>query len=74
MTRARIIDAITAKLDQLTDAQLAALADIVDALTRDVPDADDATRAAIAEGIAQADHGEFATDEQVAAVLARFRS
>ena len=74
MTRTQAIDTIKAKLDELSSEQLVALADIADAFTRDVPDEDDATRAAIAEGIAQADRGEFATDAQVAAAFARFRS
>ena len=74
MTRTEAIDTIKAKLDKLTSEQLAALADMADALARDVPDEDDATRAAIAEGLAQADRGEYATDEQVAAAFARFRS
>jgi predicted transcriptional regulator len=74
MTRTQAIDTIKAKLDELTTEQLAALADIADAFARDVPDEDDATRAAIAEGIAQADRGEFATDDQVKAAFARFRS
>jgi predicted transcriptional regulator len=39
---------------------------------RHVPE-DAATRAAIAEGIAEARRGEFATDEEVAEVFARFR-
>ena len=74
MTRTQAIDTIKAKLDELSSEQLVALADIADAFTRDMPDEDDATRTAIAEGIAQADRGEFATDAQVAAAFARFRS
>ena len=74
MTRTQAIDTIKAKLDELSSEQLVALADIADAFTRNVPDEDDATRAAITEGIAQADRGEFATDAQVAAAFARFRS
>ena len=74
MTRTQAIDTIKAKLDELSNEQLVALADIADAFTRDVLDEDDATRAAIAEGIAQADRGEFATDAQVVAAFARFRS
>ena len=74
MTRTEAIDAIKAKLDELTYEQLIALADIVDALARDIPDEDGTTRAAIAEGIAQADRAEFATDDQVKAAFARFRS
>ena len=72
MTRTQAIDTIKAKLDALTTEQLAALADIADAFTRDVPEEDDATRTAIAEGVAQADRGEFATDDQVKAAFARF--
>ncbi len=74
MTRAQAIDLIGAKLDLLTDAQLADLAAIADPLTRGISNEDDATRAAIAEGIAQADRDEFATDVQVATAFARFRS
>lgn len=74
MTRIEAIDTIKAKLDELTTEQLNALADMTGALARDVPDEDDATRAAIGEGLAQADRGEFATDDQVAAAFARFRS
>ncbi|MEQ1710847.1 MAG: hypothetical protein ABL908_05545 [Hyphomicrobium sp.] len=74
MTRTETIDIIRSKLDALTTEQLTALADMADALARDVPVEDDATRAAIAEGVAQADRGEFATDQQVAEAFARFRS
>ena len=71
MPRAQAIDIITAKLDDLTAEQLAALADIIDGFTRDMPLESDATRAAVAEGVAQADRGEFATDDQVKAAFAR---
>ena len=37
------------------------------------PPEDDETRAAIAEGIAQADRGDFASDAEVAKAYARFR-
>ena len=74
MTRTQAMDSIKAKLDLLTTEQLVALADFADAFTRDVPDEDDQTRAAIAEGVAQADRGEFAADDQVKAAFARFRS
>lgn len=73
MTRTEAIDTIKSKLDALSTEQLAALADIADAMSRYVPDEDDATRAAIAEGVAQADRGEFASDADVAAAFARFR-
>jgi predicted transcriptional regulator len=74
MTRTEAIGTIKAKLDLLTPEQLAALAAMAEAFTRDVPDEDDATRAAIADGLAQVDRGEFATDDGVAAAFARFRS
>lgn len=72
MTRNQAIDIIMAKLDKFTTEQLAAFSDIVDAFTRDVPDEGDATSTAIAEGVAQADRGEYATDDQVKAAFARF--
>lgn len=74
MTRTEAVDTIKSKLDALSTEQLAALADIADALSRDVPDEDEATRAAIAEGVAQADRGEFASGADVGAALARFRA
>ncbi len=74
MTRTEAIHTIRTKLDKLSDEQLAAIADIADAYTRSIPDEDDATRAAIAEGLAQADRGEFAGEEEVAAAFGRFRS
>lgn len=74
MTRTQAIDTIEAKLDQLTNEQLFALADIAEAIARDIPDEDSATCAAIAEGLAQADRGEFVNDAEVAAAFARFRS
>ena len=64
MTRTQTIDIIKAKLDELSDEQLAALADMADAYARAIPDENDATKAAIAEGMAQVDRGEFASDEQ----------
>ena len=74
MTRTQAIDTIKAKLDELSDEQLASIADIADAYTRAIPDEDDATRAAIAEGLAQADRGEFATAAQVKSAFARLHS
>ncbi len=72
MTRTQAIDIIMAKLDKFTTEQLAAFSDIVDAFMRDVPDEGDATSAAIAGGLAQADRGEFATEDQVKAAFDRF--
>ena len=72
MTRIEAITKIEAALDRLTDERLAVLGDLVDALMRNVPEEEDTTSAAIAEGVAQADRGEFATDEQVKAAFARF--
>jgi predicted transcriptional regulator len=74
MTRTQAIDTIKSKLDKLSDEQLASIADIADAYTRSIPDEDEATRTAIAEGLAQANRGEFASDEDVAKAFARFRS
>lgn len=71
MTRTKTI--FMTGLRELTNEQLTALANIADAFARDMPDEDETTRAAIVEGIAQADRGEFATDEEVAMALARFR-
>lgn len=73
MTRTEAITKIEATLDALSDERLAALADLVDAFMRNVQDEDGTTSAAIAEGVAQADRGEFATDDQVKAAFARFR-
>jgi len=74
MTRTEAIHTIKSKLDRLSDEQLAAIADIADAYTRSIPDEDDATREAIAEGLAQANRGEFASEHDVAKAFARFRS
>ncbi len=74
MTRTEAIHTIKTKLDKLSDEQLAALVDIADAYTRSMPDEDEATREAIAEGLAQAERGEFASERDVAKAFARFRS
>jgi predicted transcriptional regulator len=73
MTRTEAIAKINATLAQLSDVQT--LAEIVENLNSepDRPAEDDATRAAIAEGIAQARRGEFASDAEVAEAYARFR-
>jgi len=75
MTRIEAIAKITTSLPRLSDEQLQMLADIADSWSDGVAQApeDDATRAAIANGIAQARRGEFASDEEVAAAYARFR-
>ena len=72
MTRTQAIDIIKAKLDELSDEQPAALADIADAYARAIPDEDEATRKAVAEGLAQADRGEFASEADVVVAFARF--
>jgi predicted transcriptional regulator len=73
MTRTEAIAQIEATLPALTTEQAQALAALAKAWTRQAPPEDDATRAAIAEGLAQADRGEFASDADVAAAFARFR-
>lgn len=71
MTRAEAIARIQSTLPALTAEQAEALAELATALTRTVPDENEATRAAIAEGLAQADRGEFAEADKVDAVLRR---
>jgi hypothetical protein len=75
MTRTEAIAKITTSLPKLSDEQLHLLADIADNWSDGVAHTpeDDATRAAIANGIAQARRGEFASDDEVAAAYARFR-
>jgi len=74
MTRIEAIDSIKSKLADLTDEQLEALAGIADSYARAIVPEDDATRAAIAEGMAQAKRGEFASEADVRAAFARFRA
>ena len=69
MTRTQAIDTIKAKLEDMTDEQLAALADIADSYARAVPSEDDATRAAIAEGVAQAKTGQRISQGDTDALL-----
>ncbi len=57
MTRSDTLDRLKAKLDKLSDEQIAAIADMAEACVRDAPPEDEATRAAIAEGIAEAKAG-----------------
>ncbi len=73
MTKTEAIAQIEAKLPALTTAQAQALAALTEAWTREPPPEDAETRAAIAEGLAQADRGEFASEAEVAAAFARFR-
>jgi len=75
MTRTEAIAKITATLPQLSDERVQVLAEIAQGWTDDAarPPEDDATRTAIANGIAQARRGEFATDAEVAEAYARFR-
>lgn len=74
MSRTQTIAQIHSTLGVLPDAQLKALADIAEALARPLDAEDAATSAAIREGLAQADRGEFASEAEVAATFARFRS
>ncbi len=76
MTRTEAIAKIAATLPQLSDERVETLAELAQSWTDDTdrPAEDDATRAAIANGIAQARRGEFATDEEVAEAFKRFRT
>lgn len=58
-------------LDQ--QAKLAQLVELIEAQQSDVMPLDEETRAAVAEGLAQAQRGEFASDEEVADAFRRFR-
>ena len=75
MTRNEAIAKIAATLPQLSDERVQTLAEIAEGWTDDTarPAEDDDTRAAIANGIAQARRGEFATETEVAEAYARFR-
>lgn len=71
MTRQEAIAQIQSSLSALSAEQVQALAELAAAWTRPVPPEDDATRAAIAEGLAQADRGEFADPAKVEELLGR---
>jgi predicted transcriptional regulator len=71
MTKTEAIAQIEATLPALTAEQAQALAALAEAWTRPTPHEDDATRAAIAEGVAQANRGEFVATDKVADLLAR---
>ncbi len=73
MSRTEAIAEITASLPKLSDECVQTLAAIAQSLTAVVPAEDDATRKAIANGIAQAERGEFASKAEVARAFARFR-
>jgi hypothetical protein len=74
MTRTEAIAQIQASLTELSAEQLAALAELAQSWKQPTPPEDADTRAAIAQGIAQAKRGEFATDAEVEAAFARFRT
>ena len=69
MTKTEAIAQIQSKLDGLTAEQAQALAELPEAWARLPPPEDDAIRAAIAEGLAQADRGEFVDQKKVADLL-----
>jgi predicted transcriptional regulator len=75
MTRNQAIAAITATLPTLSNERVQLLAEIARSWAEDAdrPPEDDDTRAAIAEGIAQEERGEFATEEEVEEAYRRFR-
>ena len=71
MTRIEAIAQIQSALPALSTEQAQALADLAAAWTRVTPPEDDDTRAAIAEGIAQADRGNFVDPAKVDDLLGR---
>jgi predicted transcriptional regulator len=75
MTRTEAIAKIEASLPELSDERIEALAEIAQSWIDDASQAteDETTRAAIANGVAQASRGEFATDAEVAEAYRRFR-
>jgi hypothetical protein len=72
MTRAEALAHISAALTQLPDDRVQELAELADSWV--MPPEDEPTRLAIARGLAQARRGEFATDAEVKAAFAKFRS
>ena len=76
----KTIDEITAVLDRVRgwpleqQAELARLAEYIEAQNEPTEPVDAEARAAIAEGLAQARRGEFATDAEAEAAFARLRS
>jgi predicted transcriptional regulator len=75
MSRTEAIARITATLPRLSDERVQTLAEIAQSWTDDADHSaeDELTRAAIANGIAQARKGEFATDAEVDEAHKRFR-
>lgn len=75
MTRSQAIATITAALTTLSDERVQLLVEITQGWADDAnrPLEDDETRAAIAEGIAQDERGEFATEEEVEEAYRQFR-
>jgi predicted transcriptional regulator len=71
MTKTDAIAAIESTFPVLTTEQAQALAELAQAWTRETPPEDAGTRAAIAEGLAQADRGEFVAPDRVAELLGR---
>ena len=72
----KLLDEAIAKIRELPEVDQDAAAEILLALAakRDEPiQLDDETRAAIREGLAEAERGEFATDEEMKAFFARHR-
>jgi predicted transcriptional regulator len=75
MTRNQAITTITTVLPTLSDERVQLLAEITQSWAEDAnrPPEDDETRAAIAEGIAQDERGELATDAEVEEAYRQFR-
>jgi predicted transcriptional regulator len=71
MTKTDALAQIQSAFPALTTEQALALAAIAEAWTRDAPRESDATRAAIAEGLAQAEAGTFASPNSVANLIAK---
>ena len=73
MTRTETIEKIAAVLDSLPDERLEMLAEITDGWNSEGarPLEDDRTKAAIAEGLAQAQNGDFADSAEVEDLLKR---
>jgi predicted transcriptional regulator len=71
MTKMEAIAQIQSSLAELSAEQAQALAELAAAWSRPIAAEDDETRAAIAEGLAQARRGEFASPADVDALLSR---
>ncbi|MBY0363629.1 MAG: hypothetical protein K2X45_17115 [Phreatobacter sp.] len=63
---------LTARLDRIAEMLDRPLADIAAAAVAEYVAAEEAEIAKIKEGLEQARRGEFATDEEVAAVIAKY--